>query len=587
MDKDFLDNHPALQVIRETVEDNADEENEEVQIFPEHDILDERFGKSLYYGRDTPSCDRLSLPVTELCVDYFNLAGFDTSLTGQSDLDITKTRLDRLDVARAAAVSRETCASPTSLVLALVYLERLRGSNPTYLHSVSSADLFLVSLLVASKLLHDDGEEDEVFNEEWANSAGMEKKDLNRLEIEFLSNIDWNCYVSPKQFEKMTDRLEKSVIQRQINGRKDGWTTYTDINVLSKQIHLQIIWERLANVAFQVTAVCLAAYAASLVTMIGTCHALTKANLGPSAVSQSFNTLKSAVTSSASSSSSTLMMMSSSSPGPDSQNSSVSSNESRIPQNLSSLDASTLENLSAAADSDGSSFTTLLADSDLENHVNRDSSRNAQQEHSSQRTLYLLLDIKQNEIRWCHQKRKKPPYILMDGGDYSKAENKSDSMLNIFPVTFPSSNRTFMKPDRFGYDDIDDNKASTNVITKEIENLDLDSRIPGSVFRDLLPSPLMENAIDSSAVLSSSFASSDPHIAPTQFSSFCCSTEKSSCENNWNNMFHDPPHDLLSFFNPCHKKENVIPGSLLHDYQQRQQRNALFNQIHRRTVIGF
>ena len=87
------------------------------------------------------------ISIIELCVDYFNLAGFDTSLTGQSDLDITKTRLDRLDVARAAAVSRETCASPTSLVLALVYLERLRGSNPTYLHSVSSADLFLVSLV--------------------------------------------------------------------------------------------------------------------------------------------------------------------------------------------------------------------------------------------------------------------------------------------------------------------------------------------------------------------------------------------------------------------------------------------------------
>ena len=80
-------------------------------------------------------------------MDYFNLAGFDTTLTGQSDLEMTKSRLDRLDVARAAAVSRETCASPTSLVLALLYLERLRGSNPTYLHSVSSADLFLVSLV--------------------------------------------------------------------------------------------------------------------------------------------------------------------------------------------------------------------------------------------------------------------------------------------------------------------------------------------------------------------------------------------------------------------------------------------------------
>ena len=82
-------------------------------------------------------------------MDYFNLAGFDTSLTGQtsSDLEITKTRLDRLDVERAAVVSRETCASPTSLVLALLYLERLRGRNPSYLHTVSSADVFLVSLV--------------------------------------------------------------------------------------------------------------------------------------------------------------------------------------------------------------------------------------------------------------------------------------------------------------------------------------------------------------------------------------------------------------------------------------------------------
>jgi hypothetical protein len=34
--------------------------------------------------------------------------------------------------------------------------------------------------MVASKFLHDDGEEDEVFNDEWATSASMEKKDLVR-----------------------------------------------------------------------------------------------------------------------------------------------------------------------------------------------------------------------------------------------------------------------------------------------------------------------------------------------------------------------------------------------------------------------
>lgn len=43
--------------------------------------------------------------------------------------------------------------------------------------------------MVASKFLHDDGEEDEVFNDEWASSGGLEVKEMNRLEREFLNAI--------------------------------------------------------------------------------------------------------------------------------------------------------------------------------------------------------------------------------------------------------------------------------------------------------------------------------------------------------------------------------------------------------------
>lgn len=43
--------------------------------------------------------------------------------------------------------------------------------------------------MVASKFLHDDGEDDEVFNEEWAVSGGLDVKQLNRLEREFLDAI--------------------------------------------------------------------------------------------------------------------------------------------------------------------------------------------------------------------------------------------------------------------------------------------------------------------------------------------------------------------------------------------------------------
>ena len=67
----------------------------------------------------------------------------------------------------------------------------MRRNNPSYLNTITSADLFLVSLLVANKFLHDDGEEDEVFNDEWASSGGIDTKELNRLELSFLSAMDW------------------------------------------------------------------------------------------------------------------------------------------------------------------------------------------------------------------------------------------------------------------------------------------------------------------------------------------------------------------------------------------------------------
>ncbi len=62
-------------------------------------------------------------------------------------LEALEARLNKLDMERAAEITRNTCASPTSLILALIYLDRMRSSNPAYLYSVSSTDLFLVSLV--------------------------------------------------------------------------------------------------------------------------------------------------------------------------------------------------------------------------------------------------------------------------------------------------------------------------------------------------------------------------------------------------------------------------------------------------------
>jgi len=278
-----------VESIEKAIQEQEQEYDEENQLFDEHEALHKRLGKSLYYGgAETTSADRLSLPLTELCVDHFNrVMDIDCSETSGKAND----EKERLDMPRAAQVSRETCASPTSLVLALLYLDRLRGSNPRYLSSVSSADLFLVSLMVASKYLHDDGEEDEVFNDEWATSGGVSRNQLNRLELEFLSSIDWRLHVTPAEFETMANSIERAVARKQLNIRHWEQLTYTDLTVLTRPVKASAVWDHFAGLTLKLTTVVVAAYAATLVGMIGTCHLLDQFKLGPAAISQSVNTL--------------------------------------------------------------------------------------------------------------------------------------------------------------------------------------------------------------------------------------------------------------------------------------------------------
>merc|ERR1719431_449468 len=255
------------------------------QIFPEHDAMGERFRRTMYYGKLPAGGDRPSLPFTQMAVEQFTGVG----------LDALGEKLGRLDMARAADISRQSCAGPNSLVLALLYLDRLRKRNPDYLNTVSSADLFLVSLLVASKFLHDDGEEDEVFNDEWATSGGVDTKELNKLELGFLSALDWRIYVGNDEFKMAVTKVETDIALREISRR--GWATYSDLTVLGSSLGLGTLWSLLVQSTMQVTAVCVTAYAASFLTLLSTAAVLSRTPVGPAAVSDSVRTLASSLSS--------------------------------------------------------------------------------------------------------------------------------------------------------------------------------------------------------------------------------------------------------------------------------------------------
>merc|ERR1719242_584574 len=255
-------------------------EDVQPQIFPDHDELYERYRKTLNYSK-LPVTDRSSLPFTQLAVETFTNVGLDA--LGDS--------LGRLDVARAGEMTRTACVGPNSLVLALLYLDRLRRNNPDYLTSISSADLFLVSMMVASKFLHDDGEEDEVFNDEWATSGGMDTKELNKLEISFLSAMDWRVFVAKDEFAGAVETVEEDIALREVTAR--GWATYTELSTLSRQLGLQELVRLCAELTMKMTAVCVAAYAAGFISLLGTAALLERTPAGPSGLSHSVKSLTS------------------------------------------------------------------------------------------------------------------------------------------------------------------------------------------------------------------------------------------------------------------------------------------------------
>ncbi|TWW64181.1 Protein CNPPD1 [Takifugu flavidus] len=202
---------------------------QEFTFLPGHRKLRERMRKRLYYGLDTDvTLDSLSCPVTDIAIEIFQKSA--------------PSPIRKLHKTYAAHVSRfvhpsihpsEACISPCAMMLALVYIERLRHRNPEYLQKISSSDLFLISMMVASKYLYDEGEEEEVFNDEWGAAGKLDVKTVNNLEMSFLNAIEWSLFTDPNDLLDLLSQLEASIAERQ--GMKRGWFTYTDLCVLLEQ----------------------------------------------------------------------------------------------------------------------------------------------------------------------------------------------------------------------------------------------------------------------------------------------------------------------------------------------------------------
>ncbi|KAJ2952422.1 hypothetical protein O0L34_g6726 [Tuta absoluta] len=214
----------------------------------DHKEFLKRITKTLYYGQ-LPSLPCLSLPVTEISCEVWS-----EWQRGRS--------VKRLHQDSAASISRHACVSPAALVLALLYMERLRSRNPDYLTATAPADLFLITLMVGNKFLQDDGEDEEVFCSEWASSGGLDLSQLKRLELQFLNAIDWNVFVNEKHFEKGLQWLERRVALKQAQLR--GFFTYGDLAAASDGAQIATALREAAEASVAAAA----SYVASLLALV-------------------------------------------------------------------------------------------------------------------------------------------------------------------------------------------------------------------------------------------------------------------------------------------------------------------------------
>ncbi|XP_043661766.1 protein CNPPD1 isoform X2 [Drosophila teissieri] len=201
-----------------------------------------RIRKSLYYGYETPDTDMsVSLPFAEYAADLFS-----ETHRGHS--------LHRLSCASAAQVH----ATPCSLIMALIYLDRLNVVDSGYSCRITPQELFVVSLMISTKFYA--GHDERFYLEDWASEASMTEDRLKTVELEFLSAMGWNIYISNELFFDKLKNVERTLAEQQ--GLRRGWLTYSEL------VHLlpSIGWMKFLVNSLSVLTL---SYAASIITVAG------------------------------------------------------------------------------------------------------------------------------------------------------------------------------------------------------------------------------------------------------------------------------------------------------------------------------
>ncbi|XP_037807492.1 uncharacterized protein LOC119600960 [Lucilia sericata] len=217
-----------------------------------HDEFMKRINKTLYFGNDFLDSDDDNDNVGPALEMSKPLAEYASELFSESHRGYT---LNRLSCVEASSLQT---ATPATLIMALIYLDRLNVTDPGYVRRITPQELFIVSMMISTKFYV--GYDEEIYMSDWAEYGNISEDKLKQLELNFLCAIDWNIYISNEQFFEKLTSIEKTLARRQ--GLRRGWLTYSElIQMLPSFTLAKFLLNNITVIAVS--------YAASVITIAG------------------------------------------------------------------------------------------------------------------------------------------------------------------------------------------------------------------------------------------------------------------------------------------------------------------------------
>jgi hypothetical protein len=118
-----------------------------------------------------------------------------------------------------------TQVSHSVILLSLLYIHRMKINNPTIKgQNGSEYRTFTVALMLANKFLDDNT----YTNKTWSEVTNIPVSEINTMEMEFLSSLDYELYVSERQYFEWVRKMDTFIV---LGDQDDDNTVNCAINV--------------------------------------------------------------------------------------------------------------------------------------------------------------------------------------------------------------------------------------------------------------------------------------------------------------------------------------------------------------------